>query len=83
MRQVKAQTSSGDIFLNYVISTPQSDDAEKIDPSLPTILFLHPMYVGKVIFHSMSFSCRTLGYVGGPANEHTMGLLQISLGTLV
>ena len=30
--------------VKYYISTPTEPDASEIDPSLPTLLFLHPIY---------------------------------------
>ncbi|KJA23107.1 hypothetical protein HYPSUDRAFT_138152 [Hypholoma sublateritium FD-334 SS-4] len=51
MRQVKIESSSGVALLSYTISTPKANDAETIDPSLPTIILLHPVYVSQHIFH--------------------------------
>ncbi|KAF9528440.1 Alpha/Beta hydrolase protein [Crepidotus variabilis] len=51
MRQVKVKTASGTVHFNYTISTPKNDNAKSIDSNLPTILFLHPVYIAQVIFH--------------------------------
>lgn len=51
MPQVEIQSSSGPAVINYTISTPSSENANSIDPSIPTVLFLHPVYVAQVIFH--------------------------------
>lgn len=51
MRQVKVKTASGTVHFNYTISTPKNENAKSIDSSLPTIVFLHPVYIGHVIFH--------------------------------
>ena len=50
MHQVKIESSSGEALLSYTISTPKVNDAERIDPALPTIIFLHPVYVSQHIF---------------------------------
>ena len=54
MPQVKVKTASGTVFFNYTISTPFSDSAGSIDPSLPTVLLLHPVYLSHVAFHRRS-----------------------------
>lgn len=55
MRQINVKTPSGPASINYTISTPTSENASVIDPSLPTVLFLHPVYIGHIIFHRMLF----------------------------
>ncbi|KAJ7478181.1 Alpha/Beta hydrolase protein [Mycena latifolia] len=51
MPDVTLQTPTGTVVFNYVIATPTQAYAPNIDPALPTILFLHPVYVGKIIYH--------------------------------
>ncbi|KAJ6552572.1 Alpha/Beta hydrolase protein [Mycena vulgaris] len=51
MPDVTLETPTGTIVFNYVISTPTQASAHQIDPALPTVLFLHPVYVGKIIYH--------------------------------
>ncbi|KAF8965052.1 Alpha/Beta hydrolase protein [Flammula alnicola] len=51
MPQVKIHSQAGSALINYTIATPTSENAESIDPSLPTVLLLHPIYVSQVIFH--------------------------------
>ncbi|KAJ2926625.1 hypothetical protein H1R20_g10447, partial [Candolleomyces eurysporus] len=48
---VTTKTPSGPATFHYNISTPTRTSATCIDPSLPTILFLHPVYVSQHIFH--------------------------------
>ncbi|KAE9392387.1 alpha/beta-hydrolase [Gymnopus androsaceus JB14] len=43
--------AGGPITFNYTISTPTSSSAKKIDPKLPTVLFLHPVYVPSQAFN--------------------------------
>ncbi|KAF5365553.1 hypothetical protein D9757_010902 [Collybiopsis confluens] len=40
----------GPITFSYTIATPSSNSAKKIDPRLPTVLFLHPVYVPQEVF---------------------------------
>ncbi|KZV91495.1 alpha/beta-hydrolase [Exidia glandulosa HHB12029] len=49
-RTVKAKTSHGTVKFNYCIATPTDNDAAAVDPSLPTVLFLHPVYIAMKIF---------------------------------
>jgi len=51
MSKVSLKTSGGDIAFRYNICTPLSSAATRIDPSLPTILFLHPVYLASEVFH--------------------------------
>ncbi|KAJ7084516.1 Alpha/Beta hydrolase protein [Mycena belliarum] len=51
MPDLKIKTPTGTIVFNYVISTPSKASASSINPALPTILFLHPVYLGKIIYH--------------------------------
>ncbi|RXW15317.1 hypothetical protein EST38_g10536 [Candolleomyces aberdarensis] len=48
---VSTKTPSGPVTFHYNISTPTRTSTTHIDPSLPTILFLHPVYVSQHIFH--------------------------------
>ncbi|KAF8182006.1 Alpha/Beta hydrolase protein [Pholiota molesta] len=51
MSQIKVETPLGPALFSYTISTPKEKQAEEIDRSLPTVIFLHPVYNGKVFFH--------------------------------
>ncbi|KAJ7638158.1 Alpha/Beta hydrolase protein [Mycena rosella] len=51
MPDVTLETPTGTMVFDYVISTPTNTSALRIDPTLPTVLFLHPVYVGKIIYH--------------------------------
>jgi pimeloyl-ACP methyl ester carboxylesterase len=41
MLYVEVKTRSGRIRYHYTISTPKTDDASAIDPSLPVVLWFH------------------------------------------
>ena len=51
MSTVSLKTSGGEIAFRYNICTPSSSAATRVDPSLPTILFLHPVYLASEVFH--------------------------------
>ncbi|KAF5380250.1 hypothetical protein D9757_008199 [Collybiopsis confluens] len=51
MPSIRVKTSSAKINFNYTISTPKHTSAEKIIPSLPTLLFFHSLAFPHV-FHS-------------------------------
>ncbi|KAF7375850.1 AB hydrolase-1 domain-containing protein [Mycena sanguinolenta] len=51
MPDILLNTPTGPVEFNYVISTPTQTSAPCIDPALPTVLFLHPVYLGKIIYH--------------------------------
>ncbi|KAF7354186.1 AB hydrolase-1 domain-containing protein [Mycena venus] len=51
MPEVTLDTPTGIVRFNYVISTPTVASAPSIDPAIPTVLFLHPVYLGKIIYH--------------------------------
>lgn len=53
MPHLKVQTSSGPINFNYTISTPTCSSATTIQKDIPTIIFLHPVYIAQVIYHRM------------------------------
>ncbi|KAK0203678.1 alpha/beta-hydrolase [Desarmillaria ectypa] len=59
MSSIKVKSNSGSLTYHYAISTPTSPNAKSIDPTLPTVLFLHPVYIGIDIFQ-MQFGDRTL-----------------------
>ncbi|KAK7040105.1 hypothetical protein VNI00_009910 [Paramarasmius palmivorus] len=48
---VDVETRTGNVKFKYIISTPTSEDSRSIDPNLPTILFIHPVFTAPVIFH--------------------------------
>ncbi|KAJ6461910.1 Alpha/Beta hydrolase protein [Mycena vitilis] len=52
MPNVALSTPTGDLVFNYVISTPTQPSAPSIDPALPTVLFLHSLYIPKISYHS-------------------------------
>ncbi|KAF5345913.1 hypothetical protein D9758_011415 [Tetrapyrgos nigripes] len=51
MPSIKVKSSTGKTEYNYTISTPSKDSAKTIDPKLPTVLFLHAVYLSSSIFH--------------------------------
>ncbi|KAF8155558.1 Alpha/Beta hydrolase protein [Crassisporium funariophilum] len=51
MPHIKIETASGPVLVSYTISTPTSENAQAIDATLPTVLFLHPIYLGHELFH--------------------------------
>ncbi|KAK7437949.1 hypothetical protein VKT23_018384 [Stygiomarasmius scandens] len=52
MPSVDVKTNNtGHTQFHYVISTPQQDSADCIDPDLPTVLFLHAVYLTSSIYH--------------------------------
>ncbi|KAK0480665.1 alpha/beta-hydrolase [Armillaria novae-zelandiae] len=57
MPSIKVKSSSGSLTYNYAISTPTSPNAKSIDPTLPTVLFLHPVYIGIDIFQMQFGDC--------------------------
>ncbi|TFK38041.1 Alpha/Beta hydrolase protein [Crucibulum laeve] len=50
MPYIKVKTTSGLVNFHYTISTPTCTSAQAINPSLPTIIFLHPVYIPQAIF---------------------------------
>jgi len=48
---IDVETAYGPFKFNYFISTPTQQLAEAVDPSLPTLLLLHGMYLASVVFH--------------------------------
>lgn len=51
MFTVSANPPAGPITFNYTIATPTCSSSKRIDPSVPTILFLHPIYINQHIWH--------------------------------
>ncbi|KAI4516996.1 Alpha/Beta hydrolase protein [Schizophyllum commune] len=51
MPSVKIKAAAGSTTIYYTISTPTKTNAKAIDPKLPTLLFLHPVYVSQEAFH--------------------------------
>ncbi|KAJ3885549.1 Alpha/Beta hydrolase protein [Lentinula edodes] len=52
-------SSTGKTKYKYTISTPNSEEAEQIDASLPTIVFFHPVFLAEHTFH-VQFSDKRL-----------------------
>lgn len=50
MPTTKIKSSTGKTKFNYTISTPSSSSAKHIDKNLPTLLFIHAVYIGHQIF---------------------------------
>ncbi|KAF7320705.1 AB hydrolase-1 domain-containing protein [Mycena chlorophos] len=54
MYSLPLKTATGDITFSYVISTPTQTAVARIpeeEADIPTVVFLHPVYVGKIIYH--------------------------------
>ncbi|PPR00291.1 hypothetical protein CVT24_005032 [Panaeolus cyanescens] len=49
---VQLNPPTGPLKTFYSISTPRRHDAQSIIPELPTILFLHPIYIAQQIFEA-------------------------------
>ncbi|KAJ3885055.1 Alpha/Beta hydrolase protein [Lentinula edodes] len=74
---VEVTSSTGKTKFKTTISTPNSEDAEKIDASLPTIVFFHPAFLAEHAFQAqfsdqrlrqynlLSFDCRGHGKTTG------------------
>ncbi|KAH7869244.1 alpha/beta-hydrolase [Lentinula edodes] len=70
-------SSTGKTRFKYTISTPNFEEAEQIDASLPTIVFFHPAFLAEHIFQAqfsdqrlrqynlLSFDCRGHGKTTG------------------
>ena len=54
MPKVEINPSSGPLTVFYTISTPENPNATEINPSLPTILFLHPVFCPSEIWEGES-----------------------------
>ncbi|THH19524.1 hypothetical protein EW146_g1663 [Bondarzewia mesenterica] len=48
---IDIKCTAGPLHLYYTISTPTNPHADSIDASLPTVIFLHPVYISQQIFH--------------------------------
>ncbi|KAF9010219.1 alpha/beta-hydrolase [Cyathus striatus] len=51
MPHIDVKTVTGTVSFHYTISTPVCESAQAIDPALPTIIFLHPVYLAQVIYY--------------------------------
>ncbi|KAJ7049245.1 Alpha/Beta hydrolase protein [Mycena amicta] len=54
MFDLTLKTPTGKVTFNYVISTPTQNATKKLskaERAIPTIVFLHPVYIGKIIYH--------------------------------
>ncbi|KAK6977400.1 AB hydrolase-1 domain-containing protein [Favolaschia claudopus] len=51
MPHIDLETSAGVDSFFYTISTPTEPSASSIIQALPTIILIHPLYTGSVIFH--------------------------------
>ncbi|KAF5364825.1 hypothetical protein D9758_009340 [Tetrapyrgos nigripes] len=49
---IPVKTRSGLVHFNCTISTPSKTEADAIEPGLPTILFMHGVYLPQLAFHS-------------------------------
>lgn len=65
---VEISNSNGPARVNYTISTPTNPSAPSIDPSLPTLFFIHPVYIPQQIFHRESLEARYLNDMDGGTN---------------
>jgi len=54
MPKVEINPSSGPLTVFYTISTPEDPNATEINPALPTILFLHPVFCPSEIWEGES-----------------------------
>ncbi|KAG5727211.1 hypothetical protein E4T56_gene1409 [Termitomyces sp. T112] len=52
MPMVSINSQAGPANISYTISTPACTSAERIDSEIPTVIFLHPVYIGKYIFQT-------------------------------
>ncbi|KAJ6557950.1 Alpha/Beta hydrolase protein [Mycena capillaripes] len=50
MPQVKIKSIAGSGNFHYTISTPKNPSAKSIDKNLPTVLFIHPVYIASELF---------------------------------
>ncbi|KAG6888724.1 hypothetical protein C0992_007633 [Termitomyces sp. T32_za158] len=53
MLMVSISSKAGPANVSYIISTPTSTSADSIDSAIPTVICLHPVYLGKYIFQRM------------------------------
>ncbi|KAF9064737.1 Alpha/Beta hydrolase protein [Rhodocollybia butyracea] len=52
MPHVEVTSSTGNTRFKYTICTPTDAEATTIDPSLPTLLFIHPVSIAEHVFHA-------------------------------
>ncbi|KAF5379049.1 hypothetical protein D9615_005993 [Tricholomella constricta] len=50
MPMVAINPKTGPANVHYTISTPTCTSADKIDPQVPTVIFIHPVYIGQHLF---------------------------------
>ncbi|KAF7326012.1 AB hydrolase-1 domain-containing protein [Mycena kentingensis (nom. inval.)] len=50
MPSVKVKSIAGSASIHYTISTPKNANAKSIDKNLPTVIFLHPVYIASDLF---------------------------------
>ncbi|KAJ7115410.1 Alpha/Beta hydrolase protein [Mycena epipterygia] len=58
MPHISIVSTGGPLSVSYTISTPNTPSAKAIDPSLPTVLLLHPLYMGQVALHQQFADAR-------------------------
>ncbi|TFK21826.1 alpha/beta-hydrolase [Coprinopsis marcescibilis] len=51
MPRVAVNPPAGPATFEYTISTPTCPDANAIDSSVPTVIFVHPVYIGRIVWH--------------------------------
>lgn len=54
MPYVDIISSSGPLQIYYNVARPDNPNADKIDANLPTVIFIHALYVGQQVFEGMS-----------------------------
>ena len=52
---VDISSTAGAAHMYYSIATPTNPSAQHIDRDLPTVIFLHPVYIASQIFHRACF----------------------------
>ncbi|KAF7316120.1 AB hydrolase-1 domain-containing protein [Mycena indigotica] len=50
MPSVKVKSIAGSATIHYTISTPKNPSAKSIDKNIPTVIFLHPVYIASELF---------------------------------
>ncbi|TRM56175.1 Alpha/Beta hydrolase protein [Schizophyllum amplum] len=50
MPHVSLDTAAGPVDMQFFIATPADNDAQRIDPSRPTVLLIHSVFIGAEIF---------------------------------
>ncbi|KAJ7800387.1 Alpha/Beta hydrolase protein [Mycena olivaceomarginata] len=50
MPEVRIKSSAGSANIHYTLSTPSSPSAKSIDKNLPTVIFIHPVYIASELF---------------------------------